>query len=157
MVAIMPRVGSGSVIAESLPRPGRWDELGLAAIRPSRFYESDETVRSWLSILRVTSAGLSAIAACRLARAVHPPDLVECLAPADRRHPGARQTNRHGGAAYSRAGAGDRLPDLPWRPEPSRVVIPCGRGVAAATAGRQLPRPGRHRGDWHRRYHRAAL
>src|SRR5215467_7321615 len=107
MVAIMPRMGSGSVMADSLPRPGPSDEPGLAAIRPSRFYASDETVRSCPRILRVTPAGRSAAAACRPAGAVHTPDLDECLAAADRCHPGARQTHRHRGAADPRARAGD--------------------------------------------------
>src|SRR6476659_10804516 len=116
MVAIKSRMWSGSVMADSLPRPGPSDEPGLAAIRPSRFYASDETIRSCACMLCVASAGRFAVAAGRLARAVHTPDLVQRLAPADRCHPGARQTNRHRGAADSRAGAGDRLPDLPWRP-----------------------------------------
>src|SRR5271165_1929253 len=123
MAAIMPRIGSGSVMAHSLAASVSRDEPGLAAIRPSRFYASDETVRSCPHILRVTPAGRSAIAACRPAPSVHTPDLVECVAAADRCHPGARQTNRHRGAADPRAGTGDRLPDLPWGPEPSGVEI----------------------------------
>src|ERR1700712_2768625 len=102
MAAIKSRVGSGPVMADSLPRPGPPDEPGLAAIRPSRFYASDETVQSCPRILRVTPAGRSAVAAVRLARVVHTPDLVQRLAAADRCHPGARQTNRHRGAADPR-------------------------------------------------------
>src|SRR3954453_18221227 len=114
MAAIMPRMGSGPVMADSLPRRGRPDEPGLAAIRPSRFYASDETVRSCACILRVTPAGHPAVAACRPPPSVHTPDLVECLTPADRCHSGARQAYRHRGAADPRARAGDRLPELPW-------------------------------------------
>src|SRR3954454_20905439 len=110
MEAIKSRMGSGSVMADSLATSASRDEPGLAAIRPGRFYASDETIRSCAGILRIASAGRSAVAAGRLARSVHTPDLVQRLAPADRCHPGARQTNRHRGAADSRAGAGDDFP-----------------------------------------------
>src|ERR1700681_436946 len=116
MAAILPRIGSGSVMADSLAASVSRDEPGLAAIRPSRFYASDETIRSCACILRVTPAGRSATAAGRPARVVHAPDLVECLAAADRCHPGARQAYRDRGATDPRARAGDRLPDLPRMP-----------------------------------------
>src|ERR1035441_9688417 len=132
----MTWVGSGSVMAASLPPRGRSDEPAgvdtsylrpepaLAAIRSSRFYAWDATPRSHPTILRVPPAGTSAVAAGRPTQAVHPPDLAECPAVGGRRHPGAGQANRHGGTAYSWAGAGDRLPDLPWRAQPGRVVVP---------------------------------
>ena len=66
-------------MADSLPAPGPRDEPGLAAIRPGRFYASDETIRSRPAILRVPPAGTPAVAAGRLARAVHPPDLANVV------------------------------------------------------------------------------
>jgi hypothetical protein len=57
----------------------------LAAIRSSRFYAWDETVRSRLLIPRVPAAGKPAVAAGWLARAVHPPDLAERPAVGGRR------------------------------------------------------------------------
>jgi hypothetical protein len=80
-------------------------------------------------------------------------DLAQRLAPADRCHPGARQTHCHRGAADPRARAGDRLPDLPWGPEPSGVVVSRRCKLAAAPAGHQLPQRRCYRGHWHRRHH----
>src|ERR1700677_2679843 len=120
----MPWVGSGSVMAASFASPGAADEPtgvdtryrrpepALVAIRSSRFYAWDATPRSRPAILRVPSAGTPAVAAGRLAQAVYPSDLAECPVVGGRRHPGAGQANRHGGAAYSWAGAGDRFPNL---------------------------------------------
>jgi DDE superfamily endonuclease len=44
-------------MADSLAASVSRDEPGLAAIRPGRFYASDETIRSFACILRVTPAG----------------------------------------------------------------------------------------------------
>src|SRR5271167_1701356 len=124
MAAIAARVGSGSVMAASLAAVGPRDEMALATIRSSRFYACDGTLRSAPCVLRVRPAGTSAVAAGWLAQAVHPSDLAQRRAAGGRRHPGARQANRHGGIAHSRAGAGERLPDLPWRTQPRCVVVP---------------------------------
>jgi hypothetical protein len=51
--------------------------MALAAIRSSRFYAWNETVRSRLLIPRVPAAGKPAVAAGRLAQAVYLPDLAE--------------------------------------------------------------------------------
>src|SRR5271168_1410553 len=153
----MASVGSGSVIAASVPAAGPSDEPRLAAIRPGRFYAWDATPRSHPVTLRVPPAGTPAVAAGRLAQAVHPPDLAECPAVGGKCHPRTGQANRHGGTAHSWASAGDRLSNLPWRAQPSRVVVARRGRLAAVPAGRHLLERGCHRGDWHRRYHRAAL
>jgi hypothetical protein len=66
--------------AASLPASGLRDQPALAAIRSSRFYAWDETVRSQPSIRQVTSGGKAAVAADRFAQTVHPPDMAERLA-----------------------------------------------------------------------------
>src|SRR4249919_980658 len=157
MAAIVARVGSGSIIAVSLPALEPKDEPALAAIRSGRFYAWDGTPRSHPATLRVPAAGTPAVAAGRLAQVVHPPDLAERPAVGSRRHSGAGQANRHGGIAYPRTRAGERLPDLPWRAQPRRVVVARRGRLAAAPAGRHFPRCRCHCGDWDRRHYRAPL
>ncbi len=68
MAAIVARVGSGSIIAVSLPALEPEDEPALAAIRSGRFYAWDGTPRSHPAALRVPAAGTPAVAAGRLAK-----------------------------------------------------------------------------------------